>query len=147
MNENHRKVLELLAQGKVSVAEAEQLLEKLKTPEPTAKEDEKDADAEDSEVEAPRAKGSKKIKPKFLRVQVHTEDDEKFNLRLPLPWVRTGVNLGAFLPKHARRALEAQGVDISKLSDLEGTAFDEALEDMGLDLDDEDGNKVRIFWE
>jgi len=147
MDEHHRKVLDLLAQGKISVAEAEKLLEKLKAAPAAEREavDEKDEEAEVQDAPKEKAKDGKKKRPRFLRVQVDSDEDEKINVRVPMNWVRMGVNLGALIPKHARRALEKRGVDLSEMNSLK--EVEDMLDDLGLDIDDQDGNKVRIFWE
>lgn len=138
MDENRRKILELLAQGKVSVADAERLLEKIARLDP--------ADTDDGEDEAAPA-GSAKGAPKFLRVVVQDVTGENINVRVPLALVKTGVRLSALLPREAREAVEEQGVDLNGLSALKGNELAHALADLEVDARDITGSSVRVFCE
>ncbi|MBI3374855.1 MAG: hypothetical protein HY017_24295 [Betaproteobacteria bacterium] len=149
MTENHRKILEMLSQGKISVADAERLLEKLKAPVETR------ADAAEEEAEAGGASSTGRINgakpgaklPKFLRVVVDGVAGEHVNVRVPVSLVRTGVRLGALLPKQARRAVEAQGVDLSGLSELDADELVRALAELEVNVEEVDGGRLRIFCE
>ena len=149
MTENHRKILEMLSQGKISVVDAERLLEKLKAPMETR------ADAADEDGEAGGASSIGKSTgtkpdaklPKFLRVVVDGVAGEHVNVRVPISLVRTGVRLGALLPKQARRAVEEQGVDLSGLSGLDADELGRALAELEVNVDEVDGGSLRIFCE
>lgn len=149
MTENHRKILEMLSQGKISVADAERLLEKLKAPMETR------ADAADEDADAGGASSTGKTNgtkpgaklPKFLRVVVDDVAGEHINVRVPISLVRTGVRLGALLPKQARRAVEEQGVDLSGLSELDADELARALAELEVHVDEVDGGSLRIFCE
>ncbi|MBI3829932.1 MAG: hypothetical protein HY291_10470 [Planctomycetes bacterium] len=141
MSDNHRKILEMLSRGKISVADAERLIEKL-TP---AKEDaggETNGGADENGAED----GAVKL-PKFLRVMVRDVTGENINVRVPISLVRTGVRLGALLPKQARKAVEEQGVDLSGLSALNAGELAKALADLEVNVEEVDGGTVRIFCE
>lgn len=147
MDDNQRKVLEMVAAGKVSVADAERLLEKLNHPVPGAKGDPTDDAGEDVESESPASAKPKGKAPKFLRVVVHDVCGDNFNVRVPLTLVKTGVRLSALLPREARAAVEEQGVDLNGLSGLDGADLVAALTDLELNAQEVDGSSVRIFCE
>jgi len=104
MSDNQKKVLEMLADKKISVDEAYRLLSALKT-EPGAPEG----------TERPEAPA--KPKPKYLRVTVapgphhmHDEDAELINVRVPMSLIRSGMKLSSLLPGEAgEKVTEALG--------------------------------------
>ncbi|MCW8132730.1 MAG: hypothetical protein KIS92_20455 [Planctomycetota bacterium] len=144
MDDNQRKVLEMVAAGKVSVADAERLLEKLHKAAPAAKGD-PEAGADEDEA-APGAKPKGKA-PKFLRVVVQDVFGDNVNVRVPLTLVKTGVRLSALLPREAREAVEDKGVDLNGLSGLDGEDLVSALAELELNAQEVDGSSVRIFCE
>jgi DUF4097 and DUF4098 domain-containing protein YvlB len=77
MSEEKRMILEMLKEGKISVEEAEQLLEKLNNGE--------------SLNDRPRNK--KPNSKKFLRVRVTEEDKVKANVNIPIALAEVGLNL------------------------------------------------------
>ena len=85
--------------------------------------------------------------PKFLRVLVCSEDGDRVNVRVPMALIRTGIKLGALLPKDARNQMEKSGVDLSALSELDPEELVQSLAALTVDVDSEDGDQVRIFCE
>ncbi len=88
MSETRRRVLEMLAAGKVSVAEAERLLDALEAP-----------------AAVPRT-------GRLLRVWVRGKDGEGVKLHLPLTLARVALE---FLPAEHRALLEKEGIDLDAL--------------------------------
>ncbi|HET6455103.1 MAG TPA: hypothetical protein VFI02_11920 [Armatimonadota bacterium] len=132
MSEDRRRILEMLKNGKISVAEAEELL--------------------DATGGTPQGEPARKAKPKYLRVLVHDNEDN-VDIRIPLQLVRSGIKLGAFIPGHARermtRSLHEKGVDFD-LSNLDPKAVEELIDglaDMSIDVGEASGETVRIFCE
>lgn len=147
MTENHRKILEMLSQGKISVADAERLLGKLKAPvETRADVADDDGEAGDASSSGTGTRPGAKL-PKFLRVVVDDVAGEHINVRVPISLVRTGVRLSALLPKQARKAVEHQGVDLSGLSRLDADELARALVELDVNVDAVDGGRLRIFCE
>lgn len=136
MSEERKKVLEMLAEGKITSDEAERLLEKLgpqgDEPRPVR-------------VETPDSRRSGV--PKYLRVLVDSTDGDKVNIRVPLALVRTGIKLSTMLPSEASAKLKDKGIDLGQLSELQGDELLKALEDLTVDVDSSDGDTVRIFCE
>ncbi len=140
MSHERKQVLELLAQGKITAAEAERLLDKLEQSEPTQGE-ETYTENHDSDAEPAGAL------PKYLRIHVDGSDGEKVNIRVPVALIRTGIKLSTMLPDHANERLEEKGIDLSQFSGKEGDELIEALRELTVDVDGSDGETVRIFCE
>jgi hypothetical protein len=141
MSEERKKVLEMLAEGKINMADAERLLEKLngssgRTGPEASGEATRDADI---------ATGKGPLK--YLRVVVDSSDGDKVNIRVPLALVKTGIKLSTMMPAEANEKLAEQGIDLSNLSGLKGEELIEALRDLKVDVDSNDGDTVRIFCE
>jgi hypothetical protein len=145
MNENRRRILEMLAGGQIKTDDAERLLAALeKEPSPAAPGGDTAAH--------PRAW------PKYLRVVVesqeshHGQGPSKVNVRVPFELLRAGVKLASVIPPHARTkvndALHQQGIDLD-LSELRPQNLEELiyqLKELTVDIDDP-SNKVRLFCE
>ena len=161
MSENQKKILEMLANKKISVDEAYRLLNALKT-----------------ETGAPEGGGgagmTAKPKPKYLRVCVaprrghkheghehegherekheHDEEAELVNVRVPMALIRSGMKFTSLLPSEARDkvndALHEKGINLDmrnmKPEDLEEII--EALDDLEVNVVNEK-EVVRVFVE
>ena len=134
MNEESRQVLEMLSQGKVTVQEAEQLLQAVK---------------------APAAEDGPKVPPKYFRVLVDKpardgKKPEKVNIRVPMTVVRGGLRLGALIPslmaKKKFKLGDGNEIDLSKITyeDLEGLIKD--IGELTIDVDGDEA-QVRIRCE
>jgi hypothetical protein len=141
MNEDRRRVLGLLAEGRITADEAERLLAALERP------------------GAAPGPGATPIRaaPRYLRVEVDANDTHrggpaKVNVRVPMSLLRAGVRLGALIPPQARdevnAAMARRGVafDISQLKPENLDAVIEQLGDMTVDLA-HDRAKVRVYCE
>jgi len=136
MSVETRKVLEMLAEGKINAEDAERLLDKLAA----AKEPAENSLAETQE--GPSAT----IPRKYLRILVNG-DGKDVNVRVPLSFVRTGVGLMAVLPPRIADKLHDKGFDLSALKDLKGDELNEALNTLNIHIDSSDGKHVRVFCE
>lgn len=144
MDANHRKILEMLAAEKISVADAERLMDKLTVPEKS----EATAEAAPAALALPAAPAkSNGANPRYLRVVVNSHDGDNVNVRVPMALIRTGIKLGALMPKNAREAVEAQGVDLSNLGNLGLDELPAALAELNVDITDKSGDTVRVFCE
>ena len=142
MSEERRKILDMLAEGKISVDEAEKLLAALSASDPVPKDTKSDP-------------GADKAKPKYLRVTVEpgpdSEKQEKVNIRVPMKLIRAGIKWAALMPKDVHSkvndALHEKGIDMDF---TKMTAKD--IEDLVTNIDDltvdvEGKEKVRVFCE
>jgi hypothetical protein len=132
MKEERKQILEMLAEGKISAEDAERLIDKLGT-----------EDAGQPQGMEARGRASR---PKYLRVHVDGSDGDKVDVRIPLALVKTGIKLTAVMPDHVSEKLGEKGVDLSRLSELEGDELYEALRDLQIDVDSGEGT-VRVFCE
>ena len=146
MTDNRRQVLDMLAQGKITVDEAERLLALVDQP----------AAGESARDDASEAG---KHSRKYLRVVVEPgsqndekEEAERVNIRVPMALIRAGVKLAALLPADAttkvNQKLKEKGIDVDvgalKAENLEGLV--NAVADLEVDVQDGE-KKVRIFIE
>lgn len=145
MNENRKRILDMLAAGQINAEEAERLI--------AALEKERPARSATEGIETPS-----KAWPKYLRVVVEAEEGHrangpaKVNVRVPIQLLRAGVKLASIIPPQARLkvndALHEKGIDFDlnqiKPENLEDLIYQ--LKDFTVDIDDKK-NKVRVFCE
>lgn len=143
MTEERHRILNMMAEGKLSISEAEALLDAL-------------SDANSASVVPARLQPQSQIAtPKYLRVLVEGYDDgkpNKVNVRVPFELIRAGMRLAALIPVVAyapvNRALKEKGVDvdISKLKSEDFEGLVAHLQELHVDVDD-GTEKVRVFCE
>ena len=124
MSEEKKMILEMLKDGKITVEEAEQLLEK--------------ANPGESIKDTPQIK--KPNSKKFLRVRVTEEDKVKANVNIPIALAEVGLNL---IPK-SKLKVDGKQINMDDILKLieEGTEG----ELVNIDAEDEGKNyKVNIF--
>jgi hypothetical protein len=133
MNDHRRQILDMLAENRITAAEAERLL---------------------TAIERDPAGAGDKIK--YLRVLVDTNDPHdgptKVNVRVPMQLLRAGVKLTGVIPTRAREevnaALRKEGIafDINNLTPQNLEEMIEQLRELSVDVDNEN-TKVRVFCE
>lgn len=160
MTANKKKILEMLAQNKISADQAYTLLNAI------------DSDDNGKADEAPRMEEPtntarafsgdtviNKLKPKYLRVTVSPMEGadlskvDRVNVRVPMSLVRAGLKMTALIPPDAldkaNDALRDKGINFDvrniKPEDLEELI--EALGDMQVDVESAKGEKVKVFVE
>jgi len=134
MSVETKKVLEMLAEGKITTEEAERLLEKLNGV-GTASE----AAAKDKAGEPGAAPG----KPRMMRIIVDRPGQESLNIRMPVSFARTGTRLIGVLPVNVTEKLAEMGIDASTI----GAVMSGSMEDLNIEIDKGNGKKVKIFCE
>jgi hypothetical protein len=147
MTQERKQVLDMLAQGTITVQDAERLLDKLSAIGTSAPESEAGGTAQAGPEPCCEGGAARAGRPKYLRVLVDSSKGDKVNIRVPLSLVRAGIKLKAVMPEHARQQLSEKGIDLSNLGDLEGEELLQALRELNVDVDAADGEKVRIFCE
>jgi hypothetical protein len=134
MSEETKKVLEMLAEGKINAADAERLLDKLSATQdppanngatPTAK---------------PTSPGTTK---KFLRVLIERPGGDDVNVRVPLTFVRSGVKLAGVLPPKVLEKLQEEGVDPRLFSER----AEDVIDELHVDMETKSGKHIRVFCE
>lgn len=143
MSENRRRILEMLANGRINAGEAERLLSALDN-------------GPNVEAAPARSFGNSK----YLRILVERQperagdEETKVNIRVPLQLLRAGVKLKSLLPDEARdqlnEALREKGVAFD-VNQFKAENLDELLEnlnDLTIDIDKKSRKaKVRMFCE
>ncbi|WP_327085494.1 hypothetical protein OIE66_24430 [Nonomuraea sp. NBC_01738] len=134
MNEQRRDILGLLAEGKITVDEAERLMVALE----------------------PVRGSAPKGRPKYLRVIVAGFDEAggggRVNVRVPLQLLRAGVRLAALIPPRALERVNAElakagmPLDLTQLKPEQLEELVEHLDDLTVEVDGADG-QVRAFCE
>jgi hypothetical protein len=135
MSVENRKVLEMLAAGKITSEDAERLMDKLA------------AVKEPPDNGAPEEQGNAAATtPKYLRIEVkgHGKD---VNMRVPLSFVRSGAGLIGVLPAQVLQKLNEKGLDLEALSSLQGEKLNAVLNELCIDIDKGNEKQVRIFCE
>jgi hypothetical protein len=147
MSDNKKKILEMLAQGKISADDAYRLLSALEG-------------GEGRREAAGRTETGVKGKAKYLRVTVLPDPEkersgnyDRVNIRVPMSLVRAGIKLTSLIPSEARDkvnlALHEKGIDFDarnmKPEDIEELIG--ALGDLEVDVETKTGEKVKVFVE
>lgn len=136
MIEDRRKILDMLADGKITSAEAEKLLNAIES---KKNEIQKDDDYTNTNI------------PKYLFVKVDSKDGDKVNIRVPLKIIRAGIKLKSLIPQEAQEKIDEKlvekGVDfkLEDLSDDNIHEFLEALAEFEVNVEDRKGENVKIY--
>lgn len=148
MSDASRRVLDLLAQGKVTVDEASELLKALRESEPDGP--------------APASDSRSSERPRYIRIAVRKnpragEDDgrayawpscmgpgrhsaKEVNIKVPMALVKNGMRLGAFVPGGAElitQVLRDRGIhgDLSKITPDQLEALLKEMGELTVDVD------------
>lgn len=121
MSEEKRIILEMVKDGKISVDEAEQLLDK----------------ANPGESIDDTAVAKKPSSKKFLRIRVTEEDNEKVNIKIPMALAKVGLK---FIPKNK---LKVNGEEINSDQILEMIQEGAEGEIVNIDASDK-GKEVKV---
>lgn len=145
MSEDRSRILNMLAEGKITAEEAERLL-----------------DALDSRVAAPSAAGAAPaIKgdptpllnalPKFLYVKVVGDKGENVDVKVPLALVRSGLKLTSLIPPQAMDQINAEmsqhgmSIDFNNLKPEDIDELIEALREMEVNVTGDKGETVHVY--
>lgn len=152
MSQERQRILQMVADGKLSVDEAAQLLDAAGGPVGPS-------DAGATAADAPQ-RGSRQVK--YLRITVDDPGDaaagkgaERVNIRVPIKLLRAGMRLGSLMPgevgERVNEALSAKGIninmDVAKLAPDDVEELIDGLADLSIDVDGKGNEKVRIRCE
>jgi hypothetical protein len=143
MTAERRKVLEMLAAGKLTPEEAEHLLDRLASP--AAPEGAPKGKSEGA-ADGREGEGSSRTL-RFLRVVVDSPERDSVDIRLPLGLIRTGLKLSTLMPGKVSQRLSERGIDLSHLGKLDDEALIAELAALKIDVAAENGEKVHVFCE
>jgi hypothetical protein len=147
MSDDTRRILDLVANGKVTVDEAEQLMQAIGASPPPA-----------PAAAAPLAPdAAERVQPRWVRINVHKtaregKHDKDVNIRVPIAIVKSGMRLGALIPGLAGDQVAARmrekGLDVD-FSKLDAATIEAVLKELGdTNIEIESGkSQVRITCE
>ena len=150
MSENQKKILQMLADGKINVDEAQRLLS-LVSPRD-----------EDEPRPGNSALGTRTL-PRYIHVIIQPKagamdvsglahSHHRVNVRVPLNLIRAGMKFAALIPsdaaQHVNQAFKENGLtfDIKKIKDEDLNDLISALEDSEINVDNDD-ESIRIYSE
>jgi hypothetical protein len=147
MSEDRSRILNMLAEGKISAEEAERLLDALDS--------RTGATTTATATAEPAIKGDPgpllEALPKFLYVKVNAENGDKVDVKIPIALVRSGLKLTSLIPPqamdHINDSMSEHGMSID-FSNLKPEDIDElvaALREMEVSVDSSNGDKVRVY--
>lgn len=148
MSDDRTRILDMLATGKITVDEAERLLEALES-RPTATTGPHAAD------------GGAAIKgdptplidalPKYLYVKVNSANGDNVDVKVPVALVRSGLKLTSLIPTDAmdkvNESLSENGmsIDFTNLKPQDIDDLVQALRETEIIVDAKNGDKVRVY--
>ena len=143
MNEDRKRILDMLADGKISADEADLLLDSIRSPASEAAPGPAPTSAE--WPSGPSATG----KPRFMYVKVTGKDT--VDVKVPLALLRAGLKLTSLIPPQVmtqiNESMGEQGMSIDfnnlKAEDIEDII--ESLREMEINVVSNSGDNVRVF--
>ncbi|MEF9960590.1 MAG: hypothetical protein RR324_08675 [Cellulosilyticaceae bacterium] len=125
MNEEVKRILKMVEEGKISADKAKDLMEALEN------------------VSAPVV-STKSYEDKFLRVKVLSADGDKVNIQLPIKVIKAILNVTGKLPVDT---LNIKGVNTEELIETIVSCLDSEVMGEIVSVDSADGDIVRIVIE
>jgi len=139
MSVERKKILEMLAAGKITAEDADRLLDKLfPGPLPSS---ESPASAEGA------AHSAESKSPRYLRIVVEKPGGDNVNMRVPLNFLRAQSGLLAILPQRVLDKLSDSGIDVDKFSSLRGKGLEAVVQELNIEVEQSSGKKVRLYCE
>ena len=144
MSEDRSRILNMLAEGKITAEEAERLLDALGT-----------RTGADTAPAGPAIKGDPapllEALPKFLYVKVLAANGDNVDVKIPVSLVRSGLKLTSLIPPDAMGQINdsmsehGMSVDFSNLKPEDIDELVEALREMEIKVDAQNGDTVRVY--
>ena len=144
MSEDRKRILGLLAEGKITADEADALLDALSS----------SAEAPASEAVVPSSDWptgpSKTGTPKFMYVKVSGGKDT-VDVKVPLALLRTGLKLTSLIPPQAMDQINqsmgeaGMSIDFNNIKPEDIDDIIESLREMEVNVHSGDGENVRVF--
>jgi glutamate synthase domain-containing protein 1 len=138
MSEERARILKMVADGKISVKEAEELLDALK-----------EKGGQDGQAKS--GNNGQVKNPKYLFVKVTGKDN--VNVRVPFGLLRAGMKFTSLIPPMAMQQInqhmQEKGInfDLSNVKPQDLDDLVQSLADMQVDVDSKDGENVRVYCE
>lgn len=160
MNKERKRILEMVAEGKITADEAGRLMDAMgASPEPDSPDANKGGDATANGTGTAdgtqSAYGAFGKVPKFLHVQIQADPDshngrENVNIKIPLVLLKAGMKLKGLMPDKIRTKISSKlnehglDFDLSNMDSDSLNAFVTALTNSSIDIDN-DKEKIKIF--
>jgi hypothetical protein len=138
MNEERKRILSLLAKGKISEQEAEELIEAI------GKDDR-------AEVRTDAASPTQPRNVKYIYVKVQSRDDDNVDVRVPLGLIRAGMRLTSLIPAPAveriNSAMREKGMtfDFNSIKPDDIEELVKNIADMEVNVKSKNGDTVRVY--
>jgi uncharacterized protein YajQ (UPF0234 family) len=139
MSDERMRILNMLAEGKITPDDAEKLLKAM--------------DANTRQTETMNKPLFESVKGKYLYVQVEPKEgksSERVSVKVPLALVKAGLNISKLIPKDAQEkvqsSMQEKGIPFN-ISDMDTENLQEildAMEQMSIDVDT-DESTVQVF--
>ena len=144
MSDDRSRILDLLAEGKITADEAGRLLDALQV-----------RTGEASPDAGPAVKGDPAplvaALPKYLYVKVDGAAGDNVDIKVPIALVRSGLKLTSLIPPQAmdqiNESMSSHGMSVD-FNNFKPEDIDElvsALREMEVTVDGKDGDKVRVY--
>jgi hypothetical protein len=139
MSEERKRILKMLGEGKISAAEAEELLDALgkNNTEPAA-------DSSPSERKPPK-------NVKYMYVKVLSAQQDNVDVRVPLGLIRAGMRLTSLIPPHVvdriNGTMKEKGMNFD-LNNIKPEDIDELIKnlaEMEVNVNSKNGDIVKVF--
>jgi hypothetical protein len=145
MNEDRKRILDMLAEGKITADQADMLIDSLGAPAESAP-----APAPSTSAgwpTGPSATGT----PKFMYVKIRSTDKDTVDVKVPLALLRAGLKLTSLIPPQAmeqiNESMAASGMSID-FNNLKPNDIEEVIESLGemeVNIVSANGDNVRVF--
>jgi hypothetical protein len=147
MNEDRKRILAMLAEGKITAEEADMLLDSLGTAADEAQVAAPDPSPSADWPTGPSAGGT----PKFMYVKVDSVNRDKVDVKVPLALLRTGLKLTSLIPPQAMEQINTSMTEAGMSFDLNNIKPEdiediiESLREMEVNVNSANGDKIRVF--
>jgi Asp-tRNA(Asn)/Glu-tRNA(Gln) amidotransferase B subunit len=138
MSEERKRILKMLAEGKISATEAEELLDAM----------EKGAGQDQGDTAVDR-KSLKNIK--YIYVKVLSSQNDNVDVRVPLGLIRAGMRLTSLIPpqamEHINSTMHEKGInfDMNNIKPDDIEELIKNLADMEVNVKSKNGDTVRVY--
>ena len=135
MNEERKRILEMVASGKITADEAEKLIGAL------------------GESQANIAEVIVKKNPKFMYVKVNSTDEDNVDVKIPLGLIRAGMRLTSLIPpqamNHINDSMGKHGMsfDFANLKQNDIEELIKNLTEMEVNVNSKNGDNVKVYCE
>jgi hypothetical protein len=148
MSAETKKILEMLAAGKISQEDAERLLDKVSGAAAAPETSGHQANPGTNATSAPAGgSASEPQRPRYIHIQVDRPGRDDVNVRVPISSVRGGAHWMAFLPLRVADKLSEYGIDLGCLEKMNDEQFRKAMDRINVDVQSRSGKRVRIYAE